>query len=548
MFDSATAINWQDFHFLRPGFLWLLLPAALTLVLGLMGSREQVKWKSIIAPHLRPYIIQKGSEKIKKQLQLVVFVFTSFAILGLSGPTVKKIEIPGQILETPAVILMDLSQTMLADDIQPSRLERAKFKIRDFLDEKPGVRIALIGYAGTAHTVVPLTNDYSIIASHVNSLSPEIMPMEGNNLAAALNLADTLTRLTTAPGTVLLFSDDFSDESFTLLQQYVGQGKNKIEIVAMNTAGDSELMKRIASVEGITMNILTLDKSDMELLAKRISSNLEFKEEDEEKEDDWQDEGLWFAIPFTLLVLIWFRKGWVIYSLLIMLSFSSCSGGGTVSDWWLTRDFQAQQHFDRGEFEEAAQLYEDPLHRGVAYFKSGDYEKAIAAFEEDTSAMAAYNLGLAYYKNGDYAAAGLAFGLAAEMDPELPDARRNQELMQQHIAGTDEGELGDATESGEEQVAQNIENTGPEDLSGGGQEATEEDMKKERKEETAATDMRKGKELDELPPDFEPPGQKDDSQKVLMRKVDDDPALFLKRKFQYQVKKNKLKPVKDGTG
>jgi len=84
-------------------------------------------------------------------------------------------------------------------------------------------------------------------------------------------------------------------------------------------------------------------------------------------------------------------------------------------------------------------------------------------------------------------------------------------------------------------------------LSGGGQEATEEDMKKERKEETAATDMRKGKELDELPPDFEP-GQKDDSQKVLMRKVDDDPALFLKRKFQYQVKKNKLKPVKDGTG
>jgi len=546
MFDSATAINWQDFHFLRPGFLWLLLPAALTLVLGLMGSREQVKWKSIIAPHLRPYIIQKGSEKIKKQLQLVVFVFTSFAILGLSGPTVKKIEIPGQILETPAVILMDLSQTMLADDIQPSRLERAKFKIRDFLDEKPGVRIALIGYAGTAHTVVPLTNDYSIIASHVNSLSPEIMPMEGNNLAAALNLADTLTRLTTAPGTVLLFSDDFSDESFTLLQQYVGQGKNKIEIVAMNTAGDSELMKRIASVEGITMNILTLDKSDMELLAKRISSNLEFKEEDEEKEDDWQDEGLWFAIPFTLLVLIWFRKGWVIYSLLIMLSFSSCSGGGTVSDWWLTRDFQAQQHFDRGEFEEAAQLYEDPLHRGVAYFKSGDYEKAIAAFEEDTSAMAAYNLGLAYYKNGDYAAAGLAFGLAAEMDPGLPGARRNQELMQQHIAGTDEAEFGDATESGEEQVAQNVENTGPEDLSGGGQEATEEDMKKERKEETAATDMRKGKELDELPPDFEP-GQKDNSQKVLMRKVDDDPALFLKRKFRYQVKKNNLKPIKDGT-
>jgi len=80
-----------------------------------------------------------------------------------------------------------------------------------------------------------------------------------------------------------------------------------------------------------------------------------------------------------------------------------------------------------------------------------------------------------------------------------------------------------------------------EDLGGGGQEATEEDMQQERKEETVATDVRMGKELDEVPEDFET-GEQDDSQKVLMRKVDDDPALFLQRKFAHQVRTKGMKP------
>ena len=65
-------------------------------------------------------------------------------------------------------------------------------------------------------------------------------------------------------------------------------------------------------------------------------------------------------------------------------------------------------------------------------------------------------------------------------------------------------------------------------------------MEKERKEETVGTDMRTGKEMDEVPPDFES-GNSENSQKVLMRKVDDDPALFLKRKFKHQAKTQKLK-------
>jgi Ca-activated chloride channel family protein len=155
--------------------------------------------------------------------------------------------------------------------------------------------------------------------------------------------------------------------------------------------------------------------------------------------------------------------------------------------------------------------------------------------------MGAYNLGLAYFQNGDYAAAELAFGKAVEMDPDMGDAEANRLMARQILSGMSEADPEDIEEAAPEEAAQNTQNTSPEDLSGGGQEATEEDMKKERLEETVSTDIRKGKELEELPDDFEM-GQQDNSQKVLMRKVDDDPALFLKRKFAHQVKTKNMKP------
>ncbi|MEA3461623.1 MAG: VWA domain-containing protein [Bacteroidota bacterium] len=570
MIDGFLNINWEDFHLLRPLFLWLLLPAFAVLLIGLIGLRDQVKWKKVIAPHLRPYVIRKGSEGKMRWMQSALFIFLSIAIFGAAGPTWDKIEVPGKTLETPLLILLDLSQSMMADDIQPNRLERSKFKINDLLDANPRARTALIGFAGTAHTIVPLTGDYKIIKSHLDGLSPEIMPYPGTNIEAALVLADTLIRVTTAPATLLLVTDDFTDELFNQLQRFVNQGKTKVEILPMNTvtganvpasgskrpmrdnqgnivhsAMDNNILNQLHSIEKININRLTLDNSDMELLAKSISGNLEFKDKDEEKEDDWLDKGLWFVIPLALFALMWFRKGWVIYSLVMMIGFTSCNSNSSFRDLWLTQDFQAQKLYDQDDFEQAAELFTDPMHKGNAYYKSGNYKDAIRAFSQDTTAMAAFNLGLAYYKNGDYTAAERAFGKAMEIDPEMGKAMENQTLMQQMTNGTDEVNPEEAEESVAAEQAQNVENKDMEDLGGGGQEATKEDMEKERKEETANTDIRKGKELDEVPDNFET-GKQDESQKILMRKVDDDPALFLKRKFAHQVKTKGIKPETEG--
>lgn len=566
MNDVLTNIDWNDFHFLRPEALWLLLPAFVALLLALIGLRERVKWESVIAVPLRPFMIKKGSERFKRRMHIILFLLISIAIVGAAGPSVRKNEVPEQILETPLVIVLDLSQSMMATDIQPNRLERAKFKLLDLFEAKPGARSALIGFAGTAHVIVPLTRDYKIITSHLQSLSPEVMPFPGSDLTQGLILGDSLCNVTPAPGTVMVLSDDVSEDNFTSLQRISTQSKNRFVLMPMNTpagsdiptrqknrffkgadgqnihsALDTQILQKIAALDNVDVSRLTLDNSDVELIAKNISENLEFKQDEDEQEDNSKDDGIWLIIPLALLILLWFRKGWVIYSLLIILTLSSCGEKSNFTDLWVSNDFQAQTHYGKGEYEQAGELYEDPLRKGVAWYKAGDYQRAVEAFEQDTTAMGAYNLGLAYYQNGDYAAAANAFGRAVELDPDLEGAKRNQDNMSKMLSETDPMSVENAEEVPQKEQAQNMENKDTEDLGGGGQEATEEDMQQERKEETVATDMRTGKEMEEVPEDFES-GNSENSQKVLMRKVDDDPSFFLKRKFKYQVKTKKRKP------
>jgi len=566
MIKELQHIDWSAFHFLRPEFLWLFLPLAVIFILGLFSLNEQVKWKRFIAPHLRKYVIIKGSESVRRWMLLSTVLVMGIAIVALSGPTWEKIELPDRILETPMVILLDLSPSMMADDLQPNRLERAKFKIQDLLDADPRVRIALVGFAGTAHTIVPLTNDYRIINENLKGIDLSIMPFPGSDLEAGLRLADSLMLVTEAPGTILLMGDDFDEGSFDLLQSVVNTTNSTIQILPMGTpagaevpvlgssrsmrdengnpvvsAIDQDVIKRLNSIDRIEINDLTLDNSDVVKIARELRAELEFRDKQEEMEENWKDAGMVFIIPFAFFVLLWFRRGWVIYSLLAVLTLSSCSSDSDLTKLWMTPDYQAQQLMDSNEFARAALLFTDPLREGVAYFKAGDYSAAVQAFGRDSTAKGKYNLGLAYVKSGNLQAAATAFEEALSIDPSLTAAKNNQEavsvLMEE--MSTDLTNAEEAAAPGE--AAENIQNADPEDLGGGGQEATEEDMKKERKEETVATDIRKGKELDEVPDDFKG-GKQDITQKVLMRKVEDDPAGFLKRKFRYQVKEKGIKP------
>lgn len=558
-------IDWEKFHFIRPEFLWVLIPLAVLFVIGLFSFRDEEKWKKSIASHLREYVIQKGSNTSRFWMHIILFIVLALASLGLAGPTWKEIEVPGKILETPVVIAIDLSQSMLAEDLQPNRLERAKFKIRDLLAANPRARIALVGFSGTAHTIIPLCSDYYIIESHLDGLGPNIMPYSGTDFARMTTLVDTIVAISDAPSTLILFTDEVKEKLFSVMQVYLAQGNKNLILVPMNTSSgakipkrwgkgsildksgepvrsqlDLQILQKIASLENVIVSNLTLDNSDMDKLAKEISDHVKFQEKDDLKENEWEDQGRLLAIPLAIFLLIWFRKGFVIYALIGVLFLSSCSDALQVKDFFYSKDYQGQQQFEKENYLEAAELYEDEMRKGIAHYKAGNFEMAIQSFSKDTTANGAYNLGLSYYKNGDLAAAQMAFGLAVELDPTMENAANIQAEISRNLGGESEVNPEEAQEAQEKQTAQNSENKSPEDLSGGGQKATKKDREKERLEETVNTDVRKGKELTEVPDDMGPASS--NPQKVMMRKVDDDPALFLKRKFANEVKKKGIKP------
>jgi Ca-activated chloride channel family protein len=209
------------------------------------------------------------------------------------------------------------------------------------------------------------------------------------------------------------------------------------------------------------------------------------------------------------------------------------------ADLWYTKEYQAQKEYDNKNYTEAAEAFEDPLRKGVAYFKAGDLNKAKEAFEKDTSSTSKYNLALTYAKLGDLDKSQEIFTELVSKDPNNEDLKNNLLQVTKVMASMDTLQPEKVGLNEAKQTAKNKENDSQEDLGGGGQKATKKDMEKERLEETVDTGLRKGKELDELPDDFKS-GKGEVPKNILMRKVDDDPALFLTRKFNYQVKKNQV--------
>ncbi len=561
--------NAEQFHFLRPLWFWAFIPVAVIIVLIIFTAREDKKWKKVIAPALQPFMFTKEKQSALTFPLIVFSLISCIAILSLTGPTWSKEEVPGAKSEAVLMIAVDCSLSMMAEDIQPNRLERAKFKIRDLLDANPGSKVSLFAYSGTAHTVVPICSDYRIITHHLESLSLGIMPVQGTNLNMLLEMADSVLNRVEAPSTLLLVTDAIDQNQAQLLKDFVQDSKNCIEILAMATQQGAQIPKNerkdpvtdasgnlviskldpqvlfnLQKTNGINVNTLTLDNSDMELIATNVRKNLSYQADDEQSEEQWKDMGFLLLILLVILVPFWFRKGWMIRYAWIpfVLTMTSCSDSKKWEDLWYSKDFQGQKLYNEAEFEEAGNTFESSVHQGVAYYKAGNYDSAAQAFAQDSSANSLYNLSLAYTQLGRYDEALQAIELAAEKDPDneqfkqainethktigIVDSLRNEEgPIQLPDEEEETGELNERKAATEDEEL--TSDTEVDELPKEGERVTDE----------VETDKRKAEEMEEVPEDFEA-GSGETPQNILLREISADPGEFLRRRFQYQVKKH----------
>ncbi|WP_353472512.1 VWA domain-containing protein [Salipiger sp. H15] len=442
---SDLGLYLEAFHFLRP--LWLLL---VPLVLGLWWLvRRPLRRGGIevdgLAPHLREALTVGRAERRRVLPIDGTAAVLILSALGAAGPTWSRQPDPFAAQSAPAVIVLAVTPAMEQTDLPPSRLERGKQKIRDFLDLRAGARTALVAYAGTAHVVLPMTEDAQVMVPYLEGLSPEIMPREGAVAGEALGLAEAMLAGEGAPGGILFVTDSLDPADVAALDA----SGSPLAVLSVRPEGSRDRGLDALSAPVIEV---TPDPSDIRRLDGLLNAAYRRAQLDD-VDQPWEDRAHWLAWPAALIVLLWFRRGWtmrwVVLTGLALLAMPQGARAEGLADWFLTPDQQGRISFDRKHFDRAAERFVDPLWRGYALYRSGQYDAAVELLDRVETAQAAFIQGLAQIKGHNYRDGVRAFETALARDPDYPGAAENLETAQRIVEYVEAAQA--ASDTGEEE-------------------------------------------------------------------------------------------------
>jgi Ca-activated chloride channel family protein len=329
---SGLLNNLELFHFLRP--LWLLAIPVIALVWWLTRRRkaETASATKLIAAHLREALtINKDGQDLIEPIDLILALGILLA-LAAAGPTWSKQPSPWFAETAPLVVALKVADTMRANDVQPTRLERARFKLLDLIAARTGSRTAVIAYADSAHIVVPPSKDIDVIKPLLESLDPAIMPAQGSNTADVLPLARELLGEDAAFGTILFVNDGFDPLDIEALANFAAEpdAPAMAALIAGTAAGgvaflpdgspvtgangsrldtrvDESTLEQVRRAAGMPIVRLGPGNQDIRSLLRAIESNLQ---QAEDANAQWLDQGWLLLWPAALLMLYWFRRGW----------------------------------------------------------------------------------------------------------------------------------------------------------------------------------------------------------------------------------------------
>ena len=313
-----------QFHFLRPWFLLALVPAISLYLWNQKIRRNRNQFSATFAPHLLPYLIVGDKHKNILKPEHTLLAFWLVTILAIAGPSWIREPSPFAEDQAALVIIIKITPSMTASDIQPSRLERSVHKISDLLARRKGAKTALVAYTGSAHRVMPFTTDSDIIVSFASELSPEVMPEEGDDPAGAIELASSMISDAQLGGSILLIVDSIPGEIEEQLKK-LSLGIHPIQILAVAARPGKEIpvdstpapaldLKNLQTVAGLlnaNLTEVTANANDVEQINSHIVRSHE-KRQIEGQRDRWKDGGFYFLPILLALSLFWCRRGWVL--------------------------------------------------------------------------------------------------------------------------------------------------------------------------------------------------------------------------------------------
>jgi len=298
----------SDFHFLRPAWLFALVPVALAGWRLRATSDPGRSWRGVVAPRLLSHLLVGGGKQSWYSPVVLLIAGWVVATLSLAGPAWHREPAPFADDSSVLVIVVKVTPSMQTQDVQPSRLARSVQKIHDVLALRPGAKTALVAYSGSAHRVMPLTADAEIIDLFAGELSPGVMPVEGDVAGEALRLADEIVTKSGQRGWVLWVADGVASDQSSPIADYRAKGRAPVSVLAV--AGDGpelDSLQRSANALGGDLVRVMPDDADV----KQITKNTRFSNAADGDGERWQDAGYWLVPLLAAISLYWFRSGWV---------------------------------------------------------------------------------------------------------------------------------------------------------------------------------------------------------------------------------------------
>lgn len=469
--------GFDQFHFLRP--LWLLALLPLTALIFAIRYRRQRggAWQRVIHPRLLPLLVS-GAGGQRAWPAGAMLVAAVLACLALAGPTWERTAVASNRMDSALVILFDLSPSMLAADVRPDRLTRARLKTIDILKRHREGSVALVAWAGDAHVVTPLTDDANTLLALLPVLHPDIMPRPGSNPELALEKGlELLMNAGHLSGDLLFVTDGFVEQAVENLQQtlrsfpefrlsILGVGSDAGAPIPLSDGGfardsrggivvaqlGSTLLQRLAERNGGRYSTLEASDRDIDHLLQPIIDQASGRALEQERTlNTWLDRGPWLVLALLPFAVLAFRRN--LLALLLLAPLLGAPSPARADDaaplWdklWHNRDRLAHQALQNHQPERAADLFQDPQWRAVADYRRGDFAAAAEGFAADPSATGRFNLGNALARQGQLEEALAAYEQALAINPDHADARANHELIEQLLnnqANTPQKNTGD---------------------------------------------------------------------------------------------------------
>jgi len=576
-----------EFHFLRPEWLW-----ALPLIVGvtvLLARRLLAagNWQDVVDESLAPHVLSLSANRRSDYRWWLLGIGGIVAVLALAGPAWQRVEQPVFRSDQALVIALDLSRSMDASDVAPSRLLRARLKILDMLERRASGQTALVVYSANAFTVTPLTTDTDTIAALVSSLSTDIMPSRGSYPVAAIYKAKRLLEQAGAGlGEVLLITDGSSSPAAERAARDLLKSGYTLSVLAVGTREGAPIprlsggfvtdqsgriavpkleersLRKLAQAGGGRFAILSTDNRDLDFLLSGEAGQRGART-DSLATDQWREEGPWLLLLLLPMAAVAFRRGWVLLIALAILPMSGPVQATVWDDLWLTKDQQAQKKLEEGAAADAIDLFESPEWRAVAQYRAHDYAVSAEAFSAHDDTRSLYNLGNALARQGELEAAADTYEQVLQIDPDNSDAEYNRDLLQQMLE-QQESEQGDEQESSDQEGEgeqsesdgqsdqENSDGSQSESDSQAGDDSQRDDQESSQEDlEALQEELRRAAEEAQQNEKLSQPQLTEEELAALLheqeqqqameqwlRRIPNDPGGLLRRKFRYQYQKS----------